>query len=106
MSKKIPKAASRVFEGGSSGSGMPAEERARLAPESQAAPKPMHDIQMLVHSYVAKTTPAQRAASAKESTASKAQKALEVAHKKSLASQKAVDKEVLKQHKAMLKAFR
>ena len=106
MSKKIPKAASRVFEGGSSGSGMPAEERARLAPESQAAPKPMHDIQMMVHSYVAKTTPAQRAASAKESTARKAQKALEVAHKKSLASQKAVDKEVLKQHKAMMKAFK
>ena len=106
MSKKIPRAASRVFEGGSSGSGMSAEQREQLAPESQAVPKPMHNIQLQTHSYVAKTTPAQRAASAKESAAKKAQKALEVAHKKSLASQKAVDKEVLRQRKAMQKAFK
>ena len=107
MSKKIPKAASKVFEQGSSGSGMPAEERARLAPDAmQAAPKPMHDIQMMVHSYVAKTTPEQRATAAKESAAKKVQKALEVAHKKSVALQKSADKEVLKQHKAMMKAFK
>ena len=74
---------------------MPAEERARLAPESQAA-KPMHDIQMLVHSYVAKTTPAQRAVSTKASATKKAQKALEVAQRKSLSIQKSTDKEVLR----------
>ena len=49
MSKKIPKAASRIIEGGSSGSGMPAEKREQLAPGSQAAPKPMHNIQLQIH---------------------------------------------------------
>ncbi len=106
ISKKIPKAASRVFEQGSSGSGMSAEQREQLAPESQAVPKPMHNIQLQIHSYVAKTTPAQRAASAKESAAKKAQKALAVAQKKSLSIQKSADKEVLRQRKAMMKAFK
>ena len=107
MSKKIPKAASRVFEGGSSGSGMTPEERARLAPQPMtAAPKPIHPLTLQIHSYVPKTTAAERAASAKETAANKAAKAVEVANKKATALQKSVDKELLKQKKAVAKAFK
>ncbi len=106
MSKKIPKAASKVFEG-ASGSGMSPEERARLAPAPMmAAPKAMHPLTLQIHSYVPKTTAAERAASAKETLAKKAAKAIEVASKKAASLQKATDKELLRQKKAMAKAFK
>ncbi len=109
MTKKIPEAASRVFQG-ASGSGMSAEERAWLAPVGShgvgAAPKAPHVISMQIQTYAAKTTAAERAASAKETAAKKAAKAIEVAHKKAKALQTAVAKELAKQKKAVAKAFK
>ena len=101
MTKKIPEAASREFQ--SSGSGMSAEQRAELAPESMTAPKPPHPISVQIQTYTPQRTAAERAASAKETAAKKAAKALQVAHKKSAALQIQVDKEIAKHKKAVEK---